>query len=70
MTLEVVGAFMVALALIGGGLQIFNAHIPHLSKIQLVALGLVGVLFIAIGIGTDLITSPAARETGQSQTTE
>jgi hypothetical protein len=64
MSLQVLGALCIALAIVGGGLKINEVEIPRLSQRRMAALILAGFLFL----GTDLIVgqvtepvSPAAQ---------
>jgi type VI protein secretion system component VasK len=58
MSLEVVGALCVAAALVGPRLKIGDVHIPHLSKAKMIALAVVGALFIALGLAQQFLAAP------------
>jgi hypothetical protein len=52
MSLDVLGGLCVVTAVVGGGLEIAGVvRIAHLSGVKLIALGLIGVAFIAISKG-------------------
>jgi hypothetical protein len=50
LTLQVIGALCIVIALIGGGLKISSIEIPKLSTTQIIALLAAGILFIAAGL--------------------
>lgn len=52
MTLQVVGALCILVALIGEGLKISEVEVRRLSRTRAVALAATGVLFIALPILT------------------
>ncbi len=56
MTLEVVGAIFLLIALVGGGLQIGDRlTVPQLSRVRLVALALTGIALIGLGVTLSLV---------------
>lgn len=54
MTLQVIGAICILIALIGGGLKIREVEIPRLSRLRITALMVVGAAFIGLGLMTDV----------------
>lgn len=50
MSLQVVGALCVAIAIVGGGLKINEVEIPRLSQRRMTALVLAGFLFLGTGL--------------------
>ncbi|MFF7081252.1 hypothetical protein [Streptomyces lavendulae] len=58
MTLHIVGALCVAIAIVGGGLKINEVEVPRLSRRRMIALVFAGLLFIGVGVMADQTTSP------------
>ncbi|MET9465540.1 hypothetical protein ABZY44_12155 [Streptomyces sp. NPDC006544] len=61
MTLHIVGALCVAIAIVGGGLKINEVvEVPRLSRRRMIALVFAGLFFIGVGVMVDQTTSPTA----------
>ncbi|MFJ7177537.1 hypothetical protein ACIQXA_14300 [Streptomyces massasporeus] len=52
MTLQVVGALCILIALVGEGLKVSEVEVPRLSRVRATALVLVGAAFVALGLMT------------------
>lgn len=52
MSLQVVGALCVAIALIGGGFKVSDVEVPQLSRLRIAALLAFGVLLLGLGLLT------------------
>lgn len=50
MTLQIVGALCVAVAIVGGGLKINEVEVPRLSPRRMAALVFAGLLFLGVGL--------------------
>lgn len=50
LTLQVIGALCIVIALIGGGVKISSVEVPKLSNRQIIALLVTGILLIAAGL--------------------
>jgi hypothetical protein len=50
LTLQVIGALCVVIALIGGGVKISSVEVPKLSNRRIIALLIAGILLIAAGL--------------------
>ena len=53
MTLQVIGALCIMIALIGGGLKISEVEIPRLSGRRIVALVVVGAALVGLGLANE-----------------
>jgi hypothetical protein len=60
MTLQVVGALCIVIALIGGGLKVSEVEIPRLSELRIIALVAVGAVFVGLGLLTGEKSVPEA----------
>jgi hypothetical protein len=71
MSLQVLGALCVAIAIVGGGLKINEVEIPRLSQRRMTALVLAGFLFLGTGLLMSQVADPAASaaRAAQSSTT-
>jgi hypothetical protein len=50
LTLQVIGALCIVIALIGGGFKISSVEIPKLSTTRIIALLAAGILFVCAGL--------------------
>lgn len=53
MTLQIVGALCVAVAIVGGGMKINEVEVPRLSARRVAALAFAGLLFVGVGLLVD-----------------
>jgi hypothetical protein len=73
MTLQVIGALCILIALIGGGLKVSEIEIPRLSEGRMIALTIAGAAFIGLGFLANEASSvgaPSAPEPVAPATTE
>ncbi|MCC5033378.1 hypothetical protein DMH02_009145 [Streptomyces sp. WAC 00631] len=53
MTLQVVGALCILVALLGEGLKINDLEVSRMSRVRAAALVAVGIAFVGLGLLTD-----------------
>jgi hypothetical protein len=60
MSLQVIGALCIVIALIGGGLKISEVEIPSLSKRRIIAMVVVGAVFVGLGLLASRVSATGA----------
>lgn len=60
MTLQVVGAICIMIALIGGGFEVGGVEIPRFSRARVAALVTAGVILVGLGLLADGGAAPSA----------